>query len=306
MKKYFHSFSFTIFLFILLFPAFVFTGCINEDDDDCFTGVYLTFIYEKNMSWTDLFSGQVNELILNIYDRDSGDFIQTRRASYMELENGNTLWLPLAKGNYQITVWGGDAQIESHYELNSTDNLNDFRLNVIDVNEKNFCSLYYGSLTYEQNTAVMYEDVALVKNTNDIHVIIKRSPDSTVSTLYPNMLITANNGSYNGLNEPVSTDFLNYQPQYKRLPDDSWQADFTVLRLLHELDITLDIGWGESFQKSCDLVSEILMQHPDIISNDDLDRQDEYTLTFEIDEESNTLTLISVNDWVVNEVIGGI
>ncbi len=302
MKQNFHSFSFKIFLFILLFPAFVFTSCINEDDDDCFVGVYLTFKYTKNTDWEDKFSGQVTELILNIYNGESGEFIQDRKVSYMELVNGNTLWLPLPGGNYQITVWGGSNQIENSYELTSKAHLEDFRLDIIDENKRDLCALYYGNLTYEQTGTVMYEEIDLVKNTNNIHVIVKKPSDSPES---PNMLITADNGSYNYKNEPIGTDLLSYQPRYSRL-DDSWQADFTVLRLLQELDITLDIGWGESFQESYSLVNEILTQHPDIVSNDDLDREDEYTIRFEVDEGNKTLVLISVNDWNVNEVEGGI
>lgn len=306
--KYFHSFSFSsIFLIILLFPAFVFTSCIEDDYDDCVTGVYVRFTYTKNTQDVCLFSEQVSELILNIYDRDSGEFIDSRKVSYTALDESNRLWLPLPKGNYHIVAWGGGSQIENFYNLSPASHLNDFCLDIIDENKKNLCSLFHGSLTYEQrNNVVMSEHIDLVKNTNNIHVIIQKSSNSGTTAVYPSMLITANNGSYNVHNESISPNRLSYSPQTVQSNMTQAEADFTVLRLLHELDITLEIGWGESYQKSFSLISEILTQHPDINSNDDLDRQDEYTLVFELDEQSNILTLIKVNNWVVTNDGGGI
>ena len=302
--KYFHSFSFSrVFLYILLFPVLVLTSCIKENNDNCPTGVFLRFDYTYNIQNEDLFDEQVNELILNIYDKDSGVLIQTEKISSTSLDDKNKLFVPLSEGNYHIIVWGGNKPLEDSYSLNAVNNIDNFYLDIKDDNKSDLGSLFFGSITYEQKDKVVkHESVSLIKNSNRIHVIIKGI--GILNT--PLVAIEGNNYSYNSFNEIIGRKTFSYIPEYSQLTDGSWQADFTVLRLLIEHDLDLEIECGDKFRENFSLIDEVIMQHPAIKTNDDLDRQDEYTLVFKVNEASNIIELISINDWIVTDDGGGI
>lgn len=290
----------------IIISLFLLCGCIY-DDPDCPTGVFLRFEYTLNTRYIDLFDEQVNDLTLFFYNEED-KLVFTRDISANQLDQDNRLYLDLDPGNYRVIVWGN--LYDTHFSWGSPDSFSTFRLDllygeggeVIDQHDP----LFHGTVSFNLQDRERKENtVELIKDTHTIHVIMEDELPVTRNT-EKYALITGCNGCYDMENNPIAeSTLLQYMPQYTSL-DNGTQADFTVLRLFQDDDLELSLGWDgkDGFIKTNPLVAE-LMKHPEIKTNIDLDRWDDYTLTYRRDSYG-AITLIRINDWDVISNPGGI
>ncbi|NDV66420.1 FimB/Mfa2 family fimbrial subunit [Bacteroides sp. 224] len=296
-------------LVILLFPAFIFSGCIHDDNDDCPTGVFLRFSYVLNSRFTCLFSQQVNNLAVYVYQDSTFELLKKLDVGFDELSSGNRLHLDLPAGNYRVVVWGNpDTRYYSWADENSYDS---FRLSALCDGggrvPSSLGSLFYGACNLrlkQYNNAE--QPVEMIKNTNRIRVLIEKHTGVPSVSIFERYAVnmSGSNGCYDICNANVSTSGWHYPAECMTAPE--VEVDFTVLRLAENDDLTLTVSHaitGEVFD-AIPVVQE-LMLHPHINSSEDLDRYDEYLLRYELNE-TNGLVLLGVNDWTVAEQGGGI
>jgi Protein of unknown function (DUF1812). len=291
---------------VLVASLFLLCGCIY-DDPDCLTGVELRFTYTLNTRNIDLFDQQVEDVTLFLYN-EQGKRVLKKEVSTNALTDNNSLYLDLPPGNYRVITWGNLDN--NNFDWRRSESFSNFRLDLLCAEggevTHHHNPLFHGAATIEViDRQKEKSTVALIKNTNIIHVIMQDDfPAARSGQKYA--MISGCNGCYNIENKPVANStLLKYRPKYSP-GGNATQADFTVMRLFEEDDLELTLGWNgeEGVTNTQPLVAE-LMKHPEIKTNEDLDRWDEYTLTYKRDS-FGAITLVKINDWEVIHNPGGI
>lgn len=190
-------------------------------------------------------------------------------------------------------------------------------------------SLWHGEVTKQSFTRAATRQVVtvpLVKNTNTIRVILQQMDGVTVDVDKFEFTITDDNGLMNYNNKLISDETLTYYPYYRaqggtvagksaRAEGDAAAAEddnisvaiaqITVGRLVEENNPKLTITNTETGETvlSIPLVKYLLLTEAeghDMTNQEYLDRQDEYNMTFFLDESMKWInTRIIINDWVV-------
>ena len=190
-------------------------------------------------------------------------------------------------------------------------------------------SLWHGEVTKQSFSRAATRQVVtvpLVKNTNTIRVILQQMDGVTVDVDKFEFTITDDNGLMNYDNKLISDETLTYYPYYRaqggtvvgksaRAEGDAAAAEddnisvaiaqITVGRLVEENNPKLTITNTETGETvlSIPLVKYLLLTEAeghDMTNQEYLDRQDEYNMTFFLDESMKWInTRIIINDWVV-------
>jgi len=186
-------------------------------------------------------------------------------------------------------------------------------------------SLWHGEVTKQSFTRAATQQVVtvpLVKNTNTIRVILQQMDGVTVDVDKFEFTITDDNGLMNYDNKLISDETLTYYPYYRAQGGKSARAEgdgaaaeddnisvaiaqITVGRLVEENNPKLTITNTETGETvlSIPLVKYLLLTEAeghDMTNQEYLDRQDEYNMTFFLDESMKWInTRIIINDWVV-------
>lgn len=280
-------------------------SCIDDNTDNCSVNLSLRFEYTLNDSREDLFAAQVTHLELYLYDKD-GYYIATYKLLQSELENGNTFLLSLPAGSYTFVVWANMP--DNAYECTYAPKLEDVWLELTTPPSAEadpvHGSLFHGMATIILNTATAGKPqiIALTKNTNLVHILLEETENS-----YPLQIgdysvhISGSNKSYKFDNTTVGSNLLHYKSHYTLVDAHTMRSDHTLLRLLADDDMNIQIrdAQGEVIYDE-DLTAKI-MESPTYSNDEDLDRSDEFTLTYRIVKTGDEwiVNLTSINDWAV-------
>ena len=309
-----------------------FSSCelIYEDLDPCEHGVSLRFVYDYNMEYANAFPKQVDCLTLYIYDEE-GNYVDTKVVTGKELQDENyRMTLDLEEGNYHFVAYGGLACAESSFSVTQTptqgSKQTDLRAKMDDdcltvPARRKLHDMFWGELTLA--TADLYREgtVEMMKNTNTIRIILQQMDGVTVEVDKFEFTITDDNGLMNYDNKLLEDETLTYYPYYRTQggTDMGTRADgeeedsnisvaiaqITVGRLVVENNPRLTITNKETGEPvlSIPLVKYLLLTEAeghDMTNQEYLDRQDEYNMTFFLDESMKWIqTSIIINDWVV-------
>ncbi|MDE5551664.1 MAG: FimB/Mfa2 family fimbrial subunit, partial [Muribaculaceae bacterium] len=148
------------------------------------------------------------------------------------------------------------------------------------------------------------------KNTNDFHIVLKYSDGTPINPSDFDFTITADNAVLDHSNKIVAQGApLTYQPHSfdTTRADNLIKANFTVGRLQSDCDATLKVASKATGDKAITLD---LLRYIDQIKDDDLpgaslneylDRQDDWTIEFTLDRESDKLfgMTFTINDWTI-------
>lgn len=159
--------------------------------------------------------------------------------------------------------------------------------------------------------------VPMVKNTNDIHVLIQKDTGKPVEEGYYVVELTDANGVMDHQNNVSGSNILYRHHTYTagdfQVPDGygnkeestapSGKWEFSVARLMENSDARMEIRLGDS---NITLVDEKLIDLIELIKPDNitlqefLDRQDTYYLTYSLREDEDWLHLaVFLNDWLI-------
>ena len=255
-------------------------------------------------------------------------------------EDGYTMKVDLEPGDYHLITWAGlnnEASFSVPLVTAGESSMDELQCKMdrmysraedgtAIVNSK-LSSLWHGEVTkqsFSRAATSQVVTVPLVKNTNSIRIILQQMDGVTVDVDNFEFTITDDNGLMNYDNKLLKDETLTYYPYYRvqgstdmdtkgaRAEGDTEDsnisvaiAQITVGRLMVDQNPRLSItnkDTGETVL-SIPLVKYLLLTEAeghDMTQQEYLDRQDEYNMTFFLDENMKWInTSIIINDWVV-------
>lgn len=312
---------------------------LDEDDVDCSVEYRVKFKYDYNMKYADAFSREVSSVALYAFD-DNGKLVyQKTEAGDALAADGYSMVVDMEPGDYHLITWAGlsdEASFSVPLITQGVSSLEELQCKMDRIYSRaadgsavvssKLSSLWHGEVTKQSFTRAATQQVVtvpLVKNTNTIRVILQQMDGVTVDVDKFEFTITDDNGLMNYDNKLISDETLTYYPYYRaqggtvvgksaraegETEDDNISvaiAQITVGRLVEENNPKLTItntDTGETVL-SIPLVKYLLLTEAeghDMTNQEYLDRQDEYNMTFFLDESMKWInTRIIINDWVV-------
>ena len=308
----------------VLIVSLFFTGCISDDMSDCFPKLSLRFVYDYNKDYVDKFDQQVNTLDLFIYDKETNELLDSFHIKKEELLQGNIYeikLLPKAE-QYLAVIWGN-----LNHEYYDCDGFSvysgmklELRSNAAGLVAQRQGSLFHGIIEFRAGDSGEIR-VPLIKDTNDIHLIITDTSDEGAYA-GPGQLtaiIDADNSAYKYDNSPIA-NYKQIQHIANTSPDAAdnavLKADLTVMRLfigdnakitIQESHFGIPITDERGKEIKNTSLTDLLMKDENINSNAALDRYDDYTLYFEtkVIRGTTVLALVRINSWNLVVMDGG-
>lgn len=323
------------FLYTMTIVLFAMWGCTHEDTEDCVQGVRLHFTHLLNNQNANLFGAKVNMVSVYVFDKD-GLYLDTYTSKGIQLTNDYVMSLPLKAGTYSFIVLGGDLLTYRVGEMiDPLSNKFSAELKQGITNIKNFSYLIddnipsSGPLIVKDQLSDLFHGILmdfiappgkiaeatidLMKDTKRINVHViglshldKYIGGATKSTYaqYLDIYINAKNGRYTFQNEIDTTAYSLkhiFEPSVEAL--DTLKTSTTVLRLMTSgdksyLNVSLKNKPVSLYYQN--IVSQIL-QNPKYKTQEDLDREDEFTFEIHIGPELNVT--IKINGWTILDII---
>ncbi len=323
----------------LLLAAITLVSCNNIYDDysDCTMLCQIKFKYDMNMKFADAFANSVNHVVLCVYDANTGKLVHKQVESGAALaQEGYAMELTtLSKGTYDLIAWCGDGLLEGNFEVPEqivgSSDMTDFTCTLVREDggkvTKDIKQLFHGMkrMTINQTYGVHTETMSLTKDTNNVRVILQHLSGVDVDKDLFRFEITDVNGALDYDNSLMQDEMLTYSPwsvvagsagvgsgdiysvSRAQTSVSVALAEFTVSRLMTTTNPILSIYNVEDNDR---LVLSIPLKDYALLVKgnynrqmDDqeyLDRQDEYNLTFFLDEFGNWATsMIIINSWSV-------
>lgn len=301
------------------------------DEEDCVVTYHIRFKYDYNMLFVDAFARQVTSVHLYAFDSDG-------RLVHHESEQGNALaqegyamqveWNP---ADYTLVAWGGLA---GNATFNVPQNINTIDQLICTMQRTNaqvgeLTPLFHG-MVKEPQLLIEHNDelnpvvlVPLMKDTNTLRVVLQNLSEKPLSTEDFTFTITDENGRMNYDNSLLPDETLTYRPFYLGQGNVDYQeaksvssrnseqlnvvvAEFTFARLMADRKPLLTIvnnHTGDTVLRLplTDYLALVKSHYNREMSDQEyFDRQDEYSLTFFLDENNNWLSAsILINSWRV-------
>lgn len=298
---------------------------IYEDMEPCPHGVSLRFVYDYNMEYANAFPKKVDCLTLLIYD-DKGNYIDTRIVTGSELQDENyRMKLDLSEGTYRFVAYGGmacDKRSFDFVEPVPAENVNIEKLNVL-MNadlavpvQKKLHDLFWGALTLK--TADLYSEgtVEMMKNTNNIRIVLQQLNGDPVNDKDYTFQITDDNTLFGRDNDLIPNGTITYLPwatgqASTGVMDNNQEvvvayAEFSTSRLMTKNSPELLIRRKSDGEETVNipLNNYLLLLKSNLYAQmgeqEFLDRESEWSLVFFLDEDQKWIeTYIKINDWTV-------
>ncbi len=312
-----------------------FTACSNILDngyDDCFFEYRVKFKYDYNMKYADAFPKEVRSVDLYVFDK-GGHFIaqQSERGDILAA-NGYTMLLDLEPGDYHFVTWAGLEGQESFTVPELTPGVSTLEELTCQMKRNTHPAEGTDSVGYLKplwhgqvdatlpriTTGTETITIPLVKNTNTLRIILQQLTDGMVDVRHYEYRVTDDNGWMNHDNALLPDDTLTYYPYYKAQGSADIEGgslnelnmgvvELSMGRLMtnhrprltithrdEPTDTLLSIPLVEYFEL-CKMLG-----HAEMGTQEYLDREDEYNMTFFLDSGNRWLkTQIVINDWVV-------
>lgn len=314
-------------------------GMVYEDEGDCTTYCDVRFVYERNMEFADAFASKVEAVDLFVFDAD-GIFMRrlSERGDALKAD-GYSMPLDLEPGRYTVLAWCGlDGDLGS-YDVPDAQpgvtTLGEMKCRLADreksgdkVTVDEIDNLFHGMTTFDlpdeegQHTYT----VELTKNTNNVRVVLQNTSGETLNADDFIFTVTDENGLLDYDNSVLDDELLTYRPFYTYEgtagvgSDDGTVtevsaavAEFTVSRLFKDKDTRTMLTITKA-QPEADGSRKTVLQIPlidyallvkgyynrEMDDQEYLDRQDEYSMTFFLDNNGNWLSSsVIINSWRV-------
>ena len=308
-------------------------GFIYEGEGDCDTYYNIKFKYDYNMKYADAFANEVNSVSLFVFD-SSNTLVESVVVDDAEQLQMADFYIPLKleSGKYELVAWAGLMNEESFDLLANVEKGKTKReelqvaLKCTNANrvDADLHPLYHGAMTLDYTTepGTYTETMSLVKDTNVVRILLQQMSDGLVADRF-SYEITADNGLLNWNNDVIANGMLTYEPWsvtsgaadvapgYGTSGTRADQvsvvvAEFTISRMIDGDSPILTIYNVEESKPVlsipvADYALLVKGNYNSEMSNQEyLDRQDEYNMTFFLDEDGNWLSAsIIVNSWRV-------
>lgn len=311
-------------------------GVMYDEEGDCDPHYKARFIFDMNMLYADAFSKEVNAVTLYLIDPATGDIVwqKSERGDRLR-QDGYLMDLDVAPGSYQLLAWCGEGRDEHftipadashHTQLTCRLNREYDPVTGVALSRKDLKRLYHGKTDvkiFPEEEGTYIYNVELVKNTNDVNIVLQHLSGEIVKEGYT-FTITDANGSLDWDNSIMPDEEITYQPwqvlagtagiEYPEADDvpvittmSACVANLTVSRLMADRSDDMRVKiYNPSGEKIVDipLIQYALLvrgryEHT-MTEQEYLDRQDKYDLVFFIDEGNRWAdSYIYINSWMV-------
>ncbi len=326
--------------FAILTCAVTLTSCdglLYEDEGDCDPHYKVRFRFDYNLKKADAFAQEVNAVTLYVVDPETDRVVWRKTESSDILKSEGYLMdvEGLAPGNYKLMAWAGDGhkgsphftladEGDNHKELICTLNRTYTTDGTAEVTD-NLHRLYkdlpeeFNNREFTDRQGTHIHTVRLMKNTNDITVVLQHLSGEPVDPSDFDFAITEANGTMNYDNSLLPDEEITYRPWATRsgvsegfVPEGMIQAkfsaaiaDFTVGRMMADRKMYLTItrhsdGGLVAKVPVIDYALMVKANYGDMPDQEYLDRQDHYSMVFFLDDGLRWLnTMIYINAWHV-------
>ena len=321
---------------LLLFGASLGScNVLTEEEQDC--AVYVRFKYDMNMKFADAFQNAVNSVTLYAFDKNGVLAFQKTEEGDLLKQDGYRMRLDgishSDKAEYDFITWAGEPDNESFIiplltvgKSTKDDLYCQLKRAEGGIVNDDLEALFHGQandLNFGRAATSKMDDVVvpLVKNTNNIRIVLQHLSGKPVDVENFNFTVTDENGLMKYDNSLMEDEVLTYQAwrtdDGKAGLGDQVEnvegvteinvaiAELTVARLMTTERPILTITNAEDKKVlSIPLVDYALLvkgyYNRDMSDQEYLDRQDEYALTFFLDEADEWIaSTIIINSWKV-------
>ncbi|WP_455667652.1 FimB/Mfa2 family fimbrial subunit [Phocaeicola sp.] len=326
---------------IALLTVFTLASCnsiLGEEDADCSIEYRVKFKYDYNMKYADAFAHEVKSVTLYAFDENGKFVYQRTEQGDILAEEEYTMPVEVQPRDYHLISWAGLEGEESFavpvltQGVSTIDELtcrmnrtNERATNGSAVVKEDLKPLWHGEVTkhsFSSRAATQQiVTVPLVKNTNNIRIVLQHLSGDAVNSDKFDFNITDENGLMDYDNQLLEDETLTYYAWHKSDgvaemdPKNSSRAttavgvalaELTVGRLVTENKPILTITNKETGKKvlSIPLIDYLVLvkgnYNRNMSDQEYLDRQDEYSMTFFLDENDRWVSsAIYINSWRV-------
>ena len=323
-----------IWTLLLLFAGSL-ASCnvLTEEDQDC--ALYVRFKYDMNMKFADAFQNAVNSVTLYAFKDGVLAYQRTEEGELLK-QNGYRMRIDeipyREKHKYDYITWAGEPDNESFTipvltvgkstkedlfcQLNRAGN------GVVSTDLEDLFHGMTNGQDYSRSALSAAGDevvIPLTKNTNNIRIVLQHLSGKPVDVNKLNFTITDKNGLMNYDNMLLGEDVITYKAWHKAQGSagigeqqegvitevNLALADLTVARLMaDEEPILVVTNDEEEMVIHIPLVDYALLykrlRYEGMPDQEFLDRQDEYNMTFFLDENYRWINqFIYINSWKV-------
>lgn len=299
------------------------------DEEDCVVTYHIRFKYDYNMLFVDAFAQQVTSLHLFAFD-DEGRLVHQKSDQGTALaQQGYAMQVEWNPADYTLVVWGGlagNATFSVPQNITTIDQLI-CTMQRVNAQVGELTPLFHSRVKNPQLTIENNDElnpvvlVPLMKNTNTLRVVLQNLAEKPLNTEDFTFTITDENGRMNYDNSLLPDEMLTYTPFYLGQGSVDYQqsastssrnseqlnvviAEFTFGRLMADRKPMLTVTNNRTGDTVLslpltDYLALVKSHYKEGMSDQEyFDRQDEYSLTFFLDENSNWYSaVILVNSW---------
>ena len=309
-------------------------GFIFEGEGDCGTYYRIRFRYDYNIKFADAFAAEVNSIALYVFDENDVLVEEIATTDKKPLSSGNfEIPLELQPGKYTLMAWGGLMNEES-FDMLADTKVGVTRREELQVRmhrqhdedgkarvSEDLLPLYHGTMPLEVKAlpGTFTETMSLKKNTNVIRILLHEMSGHDVDADKFIFEINDSNGLYDCDNNLLDDEMITYSAWHQStgsadVDDTDVKAVTSVSVALAELTIgrmragdspvlhIKDRETGEDVFRIPVADYALLVKgyyRQGMGDQEYLDRQDEYTMTFFLDEGKWVSSVIYINSWRV-------
>ena len=304
---------------------------IFDGEGDC--GVYISFKYDYNLKKANAFANEVNSIALYVFDQNDVlvDYTTTANKDALSKEKFE-MHLQLAPGKYRLLAWGGVMNEES-FDILTDAKIGETKVEEVQVKmhrkyndngeamvDQDLLPLYHGTMPIEvsDEEGTYRHTMSLKKNTNVVRILLHEMSGHEVNADHFIFEIKDSNGLYDWDNTLLEDEQITYSAWYQGSGSTEIEtysrAQETITVALAELTIgrmrankspmlyIRNRETGEDVLRLPFAEYALLVKgnYNRSMSNQEyLDRQDEYTMTFFLDEGEWVSSVIYINSWRV-------
>ena len=324
MNSFTHIRSMAVCQLLLWLAALAVTSCdgiIYDEEGDCEVTYQVKFRYDMNMKFADAFAHEVKSVKLYVFDADTEQLVwQSPEKEVVNVENF-AIKMDVPAGSYKLLAWCGLMNGESFTvqdDFSCKLNRNHDVEGKAYVNE-DLLPLFHGAMecSLPDEPGIHTYTMSLTKNTNVVRVVLQHLSGEPIDKDQFSFCITDTNGWMDADNNLLSDEQITYCAWSKENVSAGMEnrtitevngvlAELTVARLVKGQKPMLVITNNETGQEvvRIPLIDMALLikgnYNKEMSDQEYLDRQDEYNMTFFLDESESWMNAyIYINSWKV-------
>lgn len=310
---------------------------IYDDEGDCEASYTVSLVYDMNLEYADAFAHYVETVTLCAFGSDDVlAYTKTEDAGTI-IENDQKMDVSdITPGTYTLVVWAeGEEETADCYECASlsvgSTTLDELTCRLARTSgsegdaviDHALTPLFNGYLEDADLTDIGYDgernvEVDLTKDTNSLVVVLQHLSGEDVNVADFTFEVTDNNGLLDYDNSVIPDDELSYRPwtlssgTASVTDDEESDAQTSVAVAVAEFALNRLVTTNDPRLTVYDTEGDIVLSIPlidyatlvkshysgDITDQEYLDRQDEYSMTFFLDDNDRWVnTVIIINSW---------